>query len=570
LAQQAHGGPTPTPVPQPSPTVAARIESPAATLAFMRGRQLVFDGRLDEAIPHLEDARSGSPNDPLLNAQLAEIYLRLDKSALARERAEKAVEGRPTDASYRLTLAHALVAEKRYSEAQKELEKVLELDPKNNRVQVDMALLRQEQGDVAGALKILGQAIDRNPENALALFRRALLHLQQESIEPSIADLERCVALRPTFVEAGELLGTLYERTNRPDQAVKAYERIQGNGRFRKRLAQLYLQRNEFEKALAELLEYEKYEDDDFTAKVKIGLVHLELKQYAEAARRFQSILADHPDADNVRFYLAYALEESGAFDAAIVEYQRLPADSSFHREAMLRVVLLLKQRAPWAKGEAFARMLVAKFPDAPEFVDIHASFYEQKKNFARAYQIVQEGLKRHGNEERLHYVAGVLLERLGDRKKAIASMRRVLELNDRNAHALNFIGYTYAEIGENLDEAETLVRKALELRPNDGFIEDSMGWVYFRQGKLDLAEKHLKRAAELQPAEAVIFDHLGDYFAKRGDREKAIEHWKKAAELVKDDATLRRRILEKVGEKPEPDTKGTAARRNAATEKDR
>jgi tetratricopeptide (TPR) repeat protein len=96
------------------------------------------------------------------------------------------------------------------------------------------------------------------------------------------------------------------------------------------------------------------------------------------------------------------------------------------------------------------------------------------------------------------------------------------------------------------------------------------MGWVYFRQGKLDLAEKHLKRAAELQPAEAVIFDHLGDYFAKRGDREKAIEHWKKAAELVKDDATLRRRILEKVGEKPEPDTKGTAARRNAATEKDR
>lgn len=507
-----------------------------------------MDGRLDEAVPHLEDARSGDPSDPILNAQLAEIYLRLDKNALARERAQKAVEGRPNDASYRLTLAHALVGEKRFDEAQKEFEKVLELDPKNTRVQVDMALLRQEQGDVPGALKILGQAIERNPENALALFRRALLYLQQESIEPSIADLEKCSALRPTFVEAGELLGTLYERTNRSEDAIKAYERIQGNGRFRKRLAQLYLQKNEFEKALFELLEYEKYEDDDFTAKVKIGLVHLELKQYADAAKRFKTILEEHPDADNVRFYRAYALEENREFDAAMAEYKRLGADSSFHREAMLRVALMLKQRAPWAKGEAFARMLVAKFPDAPEFVDIHASFHEQKKNYAKAYEIVKAGLKRHGNEERLHYVAGALLERLGDRKKAIASMRRVLELNDKNAHAMNFIGYTYAELGENLEEAEKLVSRALELRPNDGFIEDSMGWVLFRLGKLDEAEKHLNRAAELQPNEAVIFDHLGDLFQKRGKPDKAVANWKKAADFAKDDAALRKKILEKVG----------------------
>ncbi len=80
-------------------------------------------------------------------------------------------------------------------------------------------------------------------------------------------------------------------------------------------------------------------------------------------------------------------------------------------------------------EGRAFARMLVAKFPDAPEFVDIHASFHEQKKNYAKAYEIVKAGLKRHGNEERLHTLRAPCSSAMGDRKKAIASMRRVLEL---------------------------------------------------------------------------------------------------------------------------------------------
>ncbi len=185
-----------------------------------------------------------------------------------------------------------MVGEKRFDEAQKEFEKVLELDPKNTRVQVDMALLRQEQGDVyRERSRFSVRPSNEIRKNALALFRRALLHLQQESIEPSIADLEKCSALRRrSSKRANSWARSTSERTA-PKKRFKAYERIQGNGRFRKRLAQLYLQKNEFEKALFELLEYEKYEDDDFTAKVKIGLVHLELKQYADAAKRFKNII---------------------------------------------------------------------------------------------------------------------------------------------------------------------------------------------------------------------------------------------------------------------------------------
>ena len=121
----------------------------------------------------------------------------------------------------------------------------------------------------------------------------------------------------------------------------------------------------------------------------------------------------------------------------------------------------------------------------------------------------------------------------MGDKRKAVVNMKRIIEINPDNAHALNFLGYTYAELGENLEEAEALVQKALSLRPNDGYIEDSLGWVLYKKGKVDEAIVKLQHASTLQPEEPIIFEHLGDVMLSRKEFTKAVELYKKSASLA-------------------------------------
>jgi Flp pilus assembly protein TadD len=103
--------------------------------------------------------------------------------------------------------------------------------------------------------------------------------------------------------------------------------------------------------------------------------------------------------------------------------------------------------------------------------------------------------------------------------------------LDPKNANALNYLGYTYAEMGIRLDEAEALVREALKYKPDDGYIIDSLGWVYFQRGDYETALVHLRRAAELAPEDPVILEHVGDAYRKLGDPARALIFYRRSLE---------------------------------------
>jgi Flp pilus assembly protein TadD len=107
--------------------------------------------------------------------------------------------------------------------------------------------------------------------------------------------------------------------------------------------------------------------------------------------------------------------------------------------------------------------------------------------------------------------------------------MRRAVELNPENAAALNYLGYTYAERGDNLDEAESLVRRALAISPNDGFYIDSLGWVYYQRGDYATAIRHLERAVKLTNNDSTIAEHLGDAYLKAGRSRDALRLYRDA-----------------------------------------
>jgi tetratricopeptide (TPR) repeat protein len=133
---------------------------------------------------------------------------------------------------------------------------------------------------------------------------------------------------------------------------------------------------------------------------------------------------------------------------------------------------------------------------------------------------------------QRLHFRLGVVLDKLGERQGSISEMEKVIALDPNNANALNYLGYTLAELGIRLKEAEELIKRALEVRPEDGYITDSLGWVYFKMGRHKDALLYIQKALEKLPEDPLITEHLGDTYMALGKWREAQGAYEKALRL--------------------------------------
>ena len=121
-----------------------------------------------------------------------------------------------------------------------------------------------------------------------------------------------------------------------------------------------------------------------------------------------------------------------------------------------------------------------------------------------------------------IFYFRGICYERSKQWPKAEADLKKALELFPDQPHVLNYLGYSWVDQGINLDEGMKMIRRAVEQRPDDGYIVDSLGWAYYRLGNYEEAVKHLERAVELKPEDPTINDHLGDAYWKVGRKLEA------------------------------------------------
>jgi tetratricopeptide (TPR) repeat protein len=166
------------------------------------------------------------------------------------------------------------------------------------------------------------------------------------------------------------------------------------------------------------------------------------------------------------------------------------------------------------------------------------AMFYEEKESYEDAAETLKEGLRLNPEHVQMNFRLGIVYDQMDEKKKSIKQMKKVISLEPSHVNALNYLGYTYAEMNIHLDEAETLVRTALEHKPNDGYITDSLGWVYYRRGDFVQAAAYLERAAELEPGDPIIREHLGDAYLKLDQPQKALESYRQSLLLKPENNT--------------------------------
>ncbi|MER9404285.1 tetratricopeptide repeat protein [Mesorhizobium caraganae] len=264
-----------------------------------------------------------------------------------------------------------------------------------------------------------------------------------------------------------------------------------------------------------------------------------------------QYALALKPDSDAALVQLAAVAEQLKDGEGAIALYRRIPASSPLKELSDLQLGLNLADLNRHDEAIAHLKAFVDAHPDDMRAYLALGGVYASKEDFRSAatlYDKAVEVLKTPTNANwNIYYQRGIAYERLKEWPKAEPNFRKALELFPDQPQVLNYLGYSWVDMNMNLKEGLAMIQKAVDLRPSDGYIVDSLGWAYFRMGRFDDAVREMERAVSLKPEDPVLNDHLGDAYWRVGRKLEATFQWNQARDLKPDPdvlATLQQKLM--------------------------
>jgi tetratricopeptide (TPR) repeat protein len=287
-----------------------------------------------------------------------------------------------------------------------------------------------------------------------------------------------------------------------------------------------------------------------------LGLVYLQLALY---------LVPHHPMA---LLSLADIYEGLKKPQLAIDTYDKLPAKSPLRRNAEIQMAINLDAIDRTKEARERLEKIIAQDPDDLEAIMALGNILRSRKDYAGCADVYGKGIDKIDNPTRgdwlIFYFRGICNERLKRWSVAETDLKKALELYPNQAHVLNYLGYSWVDQGINLDEGMNMIKRAVEQRPDDGYIVDSLGWAHYRLGNYEEATKHLERAIELKPEDPTINDHLGDVYWRTGRTLEAQFQWSHARDLKPEPEELEK-IEEKLRSGLPEETATTADRSKKA-----
>lgn len=223
----------------------------------------------------------------------------------------------------------------------------------------------------------------------------------------------------------------------------------------------------------------------------------------------------------------------------AVKVYERVPADSPLKRNAQIQLATDLDATDRSEEAIKILKTVIAEDGKDLEAIMALGNIERGRKKFADCAVTYTKGIESLTGSEKnswvYYYFRGICEERSKQWAKAEVDMKKALQLQPEQPHVLNYLGYSWIDQGINLDEAMKMIRRAVDQRPDDGYIVDSLGWAYFRIGNYEEAVKTLERAIDLKPEDPTINDHLGDAYWRVGRTLEARFQWAHARDLKPD-----------------------------------
>jgi tetratricopeptide (TPR) repeat protein len=245
------------------------------------------------------------------------------------------------------------------------------------------------------------------------------------------------------------------------------------------------------------------------------------------------------PDFPLAEVALASAYESAKKYDLELAAFDEIPEDSPLWLNVQIQKAFALNSLERVDDAKALLEKIIAKNPKDVRPLDALGNILRSRERYAEARDYYTRALALIGKPSKenwtLFYARGVSNERLKDWAAAEADLKQALDLSPDESSVLNYLGYTWVDQNQNLKTAMDYIRKAVKLKPDDGYYVDSLGWAYYRLGNIQSAVEQLERAVELRPDDPVINDHLGDAYWAIGRKLEARYQWQQSLTLKPD-----------------------------------
>ena len=509
-------------------------------------------GEADKTMAALTLAIQADPESSLLKRELVRLYLKANQVEAARELARELVEHDPDDVDNLILQVRLQKEDEAPEKMEPLLSRILELDPKNKETYLRLGKIYMGAEAHAKALALFEKMVIQFPDYYVAHFYLGETRMVTGNPDGAKVEFLKTLELEPDLVEPRFRLVELY-RSQGIDPGLKKslalleeiLELEPDDDRARLEMALILEktgQKQMADEAFAVLNEALNKNNRLIMTAAEIFLAQ---ERNLDALTLFKRFGQAHPENDQINFFTAMAYEGLGNKEKAIAHYLKVSQAHPHYKKMMFSIAYLYRDMGKTDQ----ARILLEEFHDQrPKDIDIItylSSFYEEDQEYNLSLEILEKGLVLAPENTTLLFRLGVIQDKAGDKEACIATMKQVIDLDPRDASALNYLGYTYADLGVKLDQALDLITRALEAKPDDGFITDSLGWVYYQMKDYEKAIPILEKAARLSDHETIISEHLGDAYAKVGRIEDAKTAYLKAIDNIQDKTADADRIKE-------------------------
>lgn len=552
-------------------TTGVAYPSAASYAHFLSARLHHHDGDHQAALDQLRLALATDESNAYLMTGLAEQYARASELDHAEAQLRRVVDQHPTYAPAQLLMGRVLFEQQKTPRAKTHLQKAIKLRPTDPDAYLVLTQLSLDQGRVDEAVKVvdaLGAAIPGEP---IGYHRLGLALAERGDATRAERLLLHAVERDPGDIEAWGTLARIGEATGRLPKALDSWERaiehdpenrelLLSAGRLALRLDRRTDARAWFDRLLSlgkdpewvvkvafsyltlhrladavEVLDGARATAGEPRLHFYAGLVHERLRAWQKADDAFGQVAQETGDLYNEsRLHRALCLSAQGQHRRALELMDALTEDAPSLAGLDVANARVL-ERAGQAREAEVLLVRVFSHAKAPstDLLEAVVSFYQRQDRLNDAIALFAAALAKAPRDESLLTALAIAYDKKGDWQKALEKMRVVLEVNSESARAANFVGFVMAEHGLDLNEAQKLVQRALDSKPESGAFLDSMGWVLYRRGDAEHAVDYLERAAAAAPDDVSTLEHLGDVELKLGHRTRAIDAFKQALDVI-------------------------------------
>lgn len=509
----------------------------------------------------LEEVRQHDRTDAQSFMTLGRIYLDQNQPDKAAAVFQELVNNVPQQRMAYALLVESLVRANKPQEAEKALTDILSFDPGSLEARLSLADMQSRRGDAKAVFETLQGAPEEaradpryQRQYAWALYQSGQLDEALKRVEPLTASKggDTRGDNQPVLLLKGLILtaqGQTAEALALISKVRESQPKDIGLAMAVAKLQQRAGRRAEAERTLTDLsdvLAKDGKADESREMRLEAAQIAMDGKQWDQVSELLRPLLAssDPPIHQTAVLFQADVWGRAKRYDEALAlldKEKKSPAVAGRRAEVLFR-----------AGRDAEAQHELAELAAGDDAAALAAAqSYQRAEHYQESIPILEKLAAAHPDQLADGFLLGAAYDRTGQRDRAVAELRRVLKLDPDFHAAMNYLGYTFAEAGMNLEEALALVSRAVTLDPDNGAYVDSLGWTYFRLGRTDQARGMLERAARLDPEDATLQEHLGDVYVALGQTERARQAYQRSLDLEGGNVEQVRRKLGDLDKKP-------------------